>query len=132
MRRLVYVSGPISAPTVSEMLENIQRFAVAENYLMRQGYAPINPAADAGAVALGGITYEACMERDVTLLRAVAAMDGANWQLPGWQTSTGAMVEYHICRDLRVPCVEAEEGIARLHDVLRDDFVGALPDRPDD
>lgn len=132
MRRLIYVSGPITDPDLGKLAANLHAFTVAENYLWREGYAAINPASDWDAYCLGGISYEMCMERDVAILHAVAAMQGANWQLPGWQLSSGAVHEYHICRDLGIPCVEAVEGIDRLHDVLRDDYVGALRCEPDD
>jgi len=132
VRRLCYISGPITDPDLSKLAANLQAFTNAENYLWREGFAALNPASDWAAYCLGGITYEMCIERDVTLLHAVAAVDGANWQLPGWKTSQGAVTEYHICRDLGIPCVEADEGIGRLHDVLRDDFVASLSCAPDD
>lgn len=132
MRRLVYISGPITDSDLRKLADNLQAFTRAENYLWREGFAALNPASDWGAYCLGGISYQMCMERDVALLHAVAAFNGANWQLPGWQSSQGAVAEYHLCRDLGIPCVEEAEGIGRLHDVLRDDFVATLSWSPDD
>jgi len=132
MRRLVYLSGPITDTDLRRLADNLQAFTTAENMLWREGFAAINPASDWAAYCLGGITYEMCMERDVAILHAVAAVGGANWQLDGWQQSSGAVHEYHICRDLDIPCVDVCEGIGRLHDVLGDDFVAALPWSPDD
>lgn len=102
MRPIVYIAGPISDADCIVMLRNLYRFTQAEHALLRAGYAPINPAADAAAVALGGVDYEALMERD----RALLAVCDVVYFLRGWKASTGAVREHRWAKRLQIACVE--------------------------
>ena len=115
LRPVVYICGPISDPDCIRVAENLHRFAVAENQLLRAGFAPLNPASDWQAVKLGGTTYQMLMARDEALVRKCA---DALWQLDGWKASLGALREHDWASDAGKPCVDENEGVERLREVL--------------
>lgn len=107
MRDVVYEAGRISDPNCIVVAENLHRFTRLENALLRAGFAPIDPASDWGAVALGGVDYEMVMSRDRAL---ILASDALYFQL-GWKESPGARREHKFATANGILCVyEPPEG----------------------
>ena len=102
MRKVVYEAGQISNANCTCVAENLHRFTRLENALLRAGYAPLNPAADWGAVSLGGVDYEMVMSRDRAL---ILASDALYFQL-GWKDSPGARREHKFATANGIICVE--------------------------
>lgn len=123
MRAVVYEAGRISDPNCIVVAENLHRFTRLENALLRAGYAPLNPAADWGAVSLGGVNYEMVMSRDRAL---ILASDVLYFQL-GWKDSPGARREHKFATAHDKLCVEEPpegfevSGFAEIEEALRDE-----------
>jgi len=105
MRYIVYIAGAISSPDAATLLQNIHRFSVVENAMIRDGFAPINPASDATSVGLGGVTYEMVLERDRALIERCDAV----YFMKGWKDSPGAKSEHRWAVRNNVLCVEEPE-----------------------
>lgn len=106
MRYVVYIAGSISDENAILVAQHLHRFTQVENALLRAGFAPINPGADWDAVALGGVEYEALMERD----RAVLAKCDAAYFMTGWKNSSGAKREHKFAAWVGIPCIEEDYG----------------------
>ena len=103
MKRLIYLSGPMSG---KERSEYMRRFGEAERILRRHGYGCINPCRvwacrwpwiyRAMEWVLGKrLAYAVVLCYDLLLLMTRA--DGIA-MLPGWQASRGAQIENYIAR----------------------------------
>ena len=112
MRKIIYIAGPISDPDPAQMLCNIHRFAEVENAMIREGFAPINPAADATAVGLGGISYEMVMEKDRSLILVCDAI----YFMYNWKDSAGARREHKWAKSKGILCFE-ESNLAGTFDL---------------
>lgn len=114
MRRIVYIAGPISGEDVFESLRNINRFTECENALLRKGFAPINPASDAAAVGLGGVSRQDCMQK----ANALVASADVVYLLRGWRYSNGACAEMGWAVALGVPIAyEPEGGFSMFYEI---------------
>lgn len=102
MRPVVYIAGKMSDPDVIQVLRNFQRFTECENAMLRNGFAPINPGADVDAVALGGVGYEDCLQKDLAVILRCDAV----YFLRGWEHSPGAKREREWAQTYGVPCVD--------------------------
>ena len=104
MRKVVFLSGPISSDNVEQIAQHLHAFAEAENRLTRAGFAVINPAADWPACGFGGVTYEDFMEKDEALIWRSDIF----CQLEGWEDSKGSMRElgWAVRASLRIVSVE--------------------------
>jgi hypothetical protein len=125
MRRLVYISGPISAASATEVFANIGRFSRVEYLLLKSGFAPVNPAADAWLCMQGEVSKEELLEKDHALIVACDAM----MLLDGWEESAGATQEYTWAVQAGVPTVT---NLADLHNlwspvVETSDWLDELP-----
>jgi len=80
----IYISGPITG------VKNYKRyFQGAKDALTAKGYDVVNPA-ELTAVIGDSFTYDEILAIDLDLLSRCDAMV----QLPGWENSRGANVEY--------------------------------------
>ena len=125
MRPVVYISGPITSGGGIPQVENQYRFSVVENMLLKRGYAPVNPASDALAIGMGGITYDVLMDKDEALISKCDAM----YMLGGWEISPGAAMEYGFAQHHGVPVVE---NLDALDQIFKEDWVDALNEGPDE
>lgn len=84
---IVYISGQITNK------ENYKEdFAIAENWLIKNGHTPINPA----RLEIFNLTYEQQMILDYELIK----MADAIVMLDGWQNSKGACAELSFAKSL--------------------------------
>lgn len=89
----VYISGPITGhASYREAFEGAQRD------LSDQGILSFNPA----HVEIPGASWEEYMRHDIAMLLKCDAI----FLLPGWTTSRGACLEYHIAQQLGMTIVE--------------------------
>ena len=102
VRNVVYIAGPISSPHCIQVAENLHRFTQCEHALLQAGCAPIDPGSDWAAVSLGGVDYEALMERD----RALLMVSRAVYFMRGWRESPGAVREHRWAARCGILCVE--------------------------
>lgn len=79
----IYISGPITGTT-----DYMERFAAAEDYLMKEGYVCINPA-KVNAGLPSDTTHEEYMKTSICMLH----MCDAIYMLEGWQQSEGCAEE---------------------------------------
>ena len=100
MSRL-YISGPITG------IENYRRiFQGAKDALTAKGYDVVNPA-ELTEVIGDSFTYDEILAIDLDLLARCDAVV----QLPGWENSRGANVEYGYA-------LAADKIIIKLEDIL--------------
>jgi hypothetical protein len=110
MMPIVYESGPISGSTATAIAEHIHAFAFMENWLLREGYAAINPANDFEAAGLGGLEYEMYMQKD----KAFVSVSAAILMLPGWRESRGARRELRWARQYGLIVAYSMEQLKKL------------------
>ena len=97
----IYISGPITG------VKNYRRhFQGAKDALMAKGYDVVNPA-ELTAVIGDSFTYDEILAIDLDLLSRCDDMV----QLPGWENSRGANVEYGYA-------LAADKIIIKLEDIL--------------
>jgi len=113
MRKIVFISGPITASSAVKTAENLYAFEEAEYMLLKAGYAPINPASDWDAVKHGGLDRKDLLEKD----EALVAVSAALYQLDGWRDAPGARQEARWAEKYGKPCAWT---LTRLHKVLED------------
>jgi len=126
MRKLVYISGPITASSAVEMLANIGTFSRIEHLLLKNGFAPINPANDFLLCTQGNISKEELLEKD----RAIISVCDAIFTIDGWSESGGALQELEWARHRGIPVVGT---LPELHNLFinLNDWVDELPEDPD-
>ena len=101
MKRLLYISGPYTAPTHIEVLLNIDRAKAKILYLYKKGYIPVCPHTMSSFMG-GGLCkdpvkdYRAWMEIDLAILERC---DGI-FMLKGWKKSKGAKEEHTLAIQL--------------------------------
>lgn len=84
---IVYISGQVTNK------ENYKEdFAIAENWLIKNGYIPINPT----RLEVFNLTYEQYLILDYELIKMC---DGI-FMLDGWQNSKGACAELLFAKSL--------------------------------
>ena len=127
MRKIVYISGPISGPRGLDVAENTGHFDIVENMLLRAGYAPINPAADWDAIKIGGITMKDLMEKDEALVRNSHAL----YVLPGYEDSPGAMQEVKWAQEEGTPYFDNLNDLNEYFGAIFGDWVDQLSGEPD-
>lgn len=93
--KLVYISGPYSAPTINGVHDNIERARAAAVDLWQKGYAVICPHLNS-AYMDGVASWETFMEADLLILSKCDAI----YMLPGWEKSTGARMELAKAKEL--------------------------------
>ena len=87
-KKRVYISGGITGND-----NYLNDFRIIETKLREHGFSAINPA-----------TIQSYMPEDSTrheyMMVSMALMDMCDYvyMLPGWQTSTGALAEYHYAK----------------------------------
>ena len=97
----LYISGPITG------IENYRRiFQGAKDALLAKGYDVVNPA-ELTEVIGDSFTYDEILAIDLDLLARCDAVV----QLPGWENSRGANVEYGYA-------LAADKIIIKLEDIL--------------
>jgi hypothetical protein len=126
MRKLVYISGPITASSAVEMLENIGTFSRIEHLLLKSGFAPVNPANDFLLCVQGNLSKEELLEKD----KAIISVCDAIFTLDGWAESEGALKELEWARHAGIPIVST---LSELHNLFTSpvDWVDELPEDPD-
>lgn len=97
----IYISGPITG------VKNYKRyFQGAKDALAAKGYDVVNPA-ELTAVIGDSFTYDEILAIDLDLLSRCDAMV----QLPGWENSRGANIEYGYA-------LGTDKIILKLEDIL--------------
>lgn len=85
----IYISGAISNDPHYR-----DHFAEAEDFLIRKGHTPINPAKL--SALFPDLSYEAYLDADLAILKDC---DGI-YMLQGWEQSHGAKLEYLVALKL--------------------------------
>ena len=80
----IYISGKITGTT-----DYIERFAAAEEKLAAAGFVTVNPARVNGELPQE-TTYDEYMAMSLTMLDMCQAI----YMLDGWESSTGASIEF--------------------------------------
>lgn len=83
----IYISGKVTGTN-----DFYERFAEAEEKLLRVGYIPINPVRNAPM----GKSWEYYMRQDLIKLLCCDSI----YMLKGWRSSKGARLERYIARKL--------------------------------
>jgi len=95
----VYIAGKISDHGVDH-LNNMHKFFVYQNELIRLGFAPFNPAADyILGLMFGDYTYDMYFEPNAEWLKVADAV----LMIPGWEESKGALKEMDIAKRRDIP-----------------------------
>ena len=95
----VYIAGKIS-DYGTDHLNNMHKFFMYQNELIRLGFAPYNPAADyLLGIMYGDYTYDMYFEPNVEWLKMADAMI----LLPGYEDSKGTQKEMKIARKQGIP-----------------------------
>lgn len=81
----IYISGKITGTT-----DYMQRFSAAERKLKARGLSVVNPAKVNGMMP-EDMTWEEYMKMSFCMLELCDAI----YMLPGWEDSTGAILEHH-------------------------------------
>lgn len=98
----VYISGPMSG----YKLKNKPMFDLAEAWLRKQGYDPVNPAAKSNEILDRNATeeeYLQFMRQDVYEILFNKGGVKEIWMLPGWSHSRGAYFEYRVATFFYIP-----------------------------
>lgn len=90
----IYISGKITGTT-----DYMERFAAAEKMLQEKGHTVVNPAKVNGMMP-EDMTWGEYMKMSYCMLELCSAI----YMLPGWQDSTGAVLEHHMAvkRDMLI------------------------------
>lgn len=96
---LYYLSGPITAPTRQEELDNMKVFFDTEADLVARGFEVFNPA----KLEVDGKSWEWYLARDV---KWIYDNRPALYMLPGWKESRGARLEYEVAKMLHLCIIE--------------------------
>jgi nucleoside 2-deoxyribosyltransferase len=102
--KLVYVSGPYTAPTDNEINENIQRAEDIAVMLMRNGFDVITPHKNTAGYQQYEFTHERYLEQDINILSRCDAIIMMN----GWRYSKGACIEMEYAREKKIPIILAD------------------------
>ena len=102
---VVYVSGPSSGMPDC----NYKAFKAADAYLTHLGFEVINPleADEEQFDPKGRVTDEAWLKYIIRDLRLLAKAD-AIYQLPGWDESFGASIEFLVAKRLKLLIIRHE------------------------
>lgn len=92
MKPKVYISGKISGKEPFARSE----FGVAEQLLLDSGFEPVNPFKN-------GLTEDDTWERHLAVDIVALLECDAILQLPGWEDSRGARLEYEVARLKHIP-----------------------------
>ena len=99
--KLIYVSGPYTAPTEEEINENIQRAEDIAVMLMRNGFDVITPHKNTAGYQQYEFTHERYLEQDINILSRCDAIIMMN----GWRDSKGACIEMEYAREENIPII---------------------------
>lgn len=97
-RPVIYVSGPLSAPTGWEWEQNVRRAEEIGYFLKYMEFAPVVPHTD-------DRFFHAHHERKLALEVDIALLSRCDGLLliPGWEASEGAKDEAHYCDHHGIP-----------------------------
>lgn len=98
---LVYIAGPISAPTEAEREANIRNAEHVYRELIQIGIAAVCVHSTARRL-WGRVSEEAALAADLVLLARCDAV----LLTPGWQTSRGTAIEIAHAAELGIPVYE--------------------------
>jgi len=99
--KLIYVSGPYTAPTEEEINENIQRAEDIAVMLMRNGFDVITPHKNTAGYQQYEFTHERYLEQDINILSRCDAILMMN----NWRKSKGACIEMEYARTENIPII---------------------------
>lgn len=110
MTKLVYIAGPISAPTESGVQANIDRGRDAGLKVWKLGAVAIVPHLNTPGSYLnaGGISVEEIYLGDLVILERCDAM----LRLPGWENSRGVGYETAWAQYHQIPIFDSLEELA--------------------
>lgn len=116
---MIYISGPLSAPTPEQRLANIQaavgvfQALTARNILT---YCPHLSGLIPGVFdADHPISYEQWLAHCLEMLRRCNAL----YLLPKWEISSGTKRELALAFDLRLPIVQSLDAVDQLPEVVK-------------
>ncbi len=108
--KVIYIAGPITAPTVYQIWRNVGRAHEASLRLMKKGWAVHCP--HKNTEFLGGALkkdseedFEAWIERDLCILSRCDAI----YMLKGWRKSRGSKRELAKAKELELTIYYEEE-----------------------
>ena len=105
MRKVIYIAGRYSDGgrlTIAEQKENARKFRKAQEKLLKDGFAPINPIEmDWRLYREHKINYDDVLDVDIAILNKC---DGAYF-LSGWEQGAGAQREHQFCVDNNIDIV---------------------------
>ena len=96
----------ISGNSEGHPAEYLPKFAAETERLCNLGYRVTNPTEN----NYEGLTYHTAKKRDIGQMMGCDAIV----QLPGWEKSHGACLEYHCARELKMPVYRAGEIVAPM------------------
>jgi len=99
--KLIYVSGPYTAPTDNEINENIQRAEDIAVMLMRNGFDVITPHKNTSGYQQYEFTHERYLEQDINVLSRCDAILMMN----NWRESKGACIEMDYAKEENIPII---------------------------
>lgn len=97
---LIYIAGPYSADTGTDIESNVLQATLIGQQLMRLGHSVICPHSmthkwDEDS----GLSYRDFMRQCLDLLKRCDAI----YLLPGWENSDGSRLEFHKARKKHIP-----------------------------
>lgn len=96
---MIYISGPITGRSEEEYQ---RAFGIACEAIRKTGHTPISPAQISG----WGLPWAAFMRIAIDVL--TCGEISAICMLPGWRSSRGAVIEWHIARAQGIPVFYAD------------------------
>jgi hypothetical protein len=112
--KIVYVAGPYTAPTKTEVQANIHAARACAAKLARLGYWPMVP-------HFLGNGIEDCLDAEdwYSFTAEVLRRCDAICMVPGWESSKGATAELALASELGKPRVSAEPRRLRVTDLIK-------------
>lgn len=98
--KIIYVSGPYTAPTPEGVAANVQAAAAVGQELLRKGWAVVCPHTMTHNWDIGtGLDADVFYRTDLELLRRCDAI----CMIGDWQKSKGAVGEWDLAVELDIP-----------------------------
>ncbi len=115
--KLIYIAGPITAPTFYQICRNIRKAEDAAFKLLKRGWAVICPHKNTESFTGGlhrnsEVDFEAWMVRDLCILARCDAI----YMLKGWEKSRGSKREHKYAKELGITILDEQAFIKRMKD----------------
>lgn len=101
--KLIYVAGPYTGKTHSEIDDNIEKAEAASIVLFQKGWNVFTPHKNTAHYekyeAVAGLTYHTWIETTADMLRRCDAI----FMMKEWERSSGAKAELVIAQEMGIP-----------------------------